>query len=102
MAISKDNKEHTLFFIKLIRTVLVAIASFLLIQTNIITNISSNSYKETPLISLLNCPDFQKDLFCAIAYFLNCIATSFYPMIDMYLYTTKLTRKKAEDYEILD
>lgn len=102
VAISKDNKGRILFFTNLIRTILVAIASFLLIQTNIINNISSNSYSGTPLKFLLNCPDFQKDLFCAIAYFFNCIASLFYPMIDMYMYTVKATRKKAEDYEILD
>ncbi|MCT6854094.1 MAG: hypothetical protein M3Z94_05370 [Lactobacillus panisapium] len=102
VAISKDNKGRILFFTNLIRTILVAIASFLLIQTNIINNISSNSYSGMPLKCLLNCPDFQKDLFCAIAYFFNCIASLFYPMIDMYMYTVKATRKKAEDYEILD
>lgn len=102
VAISKDNKGRILFFTNLVRTILVAIASFLLIQTNIINNISSNSYRGIPLKSLLNCPDFQKDLFCAIAYFFNCIASLFYPMIDMYMYTIKATRKKAEDYEILD
>lgn len=102
VAISKDNKGRILFFTNLVRTILVAIASFLLIQTNIINNISSNSYRGIPLKSLLNCPDFQKDLFCAIAYFFNCIASLFYPMIYMYMYTIKATRKKAEDYEILD
>ena len=102
VAISKDNKGRTLFFTKLIRTILVAIASFLLIQTNIINNMSPNGYSGMPLKCLLNCPDFQKDLFCAIAYIFNSIAASFYPMIDMYMYTIKATRKKAEDYEILD
>lgn len=99
VAISKDNKGRTLFFTKLIRTILVAIASFLLTQTNIITNISSHHYCKT---LLLTNPTFPKDLFCAIAYIFNSIAASFYPMIDMYMYTIKATRKKAEDYEILD
>lgn len=102
VAISKDNKGRILFFTNLIRTILVAIASFLLIQTNIINNISSNSYSGMPSKCLLNCPDFKKDLFCAIAYIFNSIASLFYPMIDMYVYTIKATRKKAEDYEILD
>ena len=91
VAISKDNKGHILFFTKLIRTILVAIASFLLIQTNIITNLSFNSYEEMSLISLLHCPSFQKDFFYAIAYVFNCIAASFYPMIDMLVYTIQVT-----------
>lgn len=61
--------------------------------TNIINNISSNSYRGISLKSLLNCPDFQKDLFCAIAYFFNCIASLFYPIIYVHVYYKSNTQE---------
>lgn len=97
-----DKSIMPLFRSKLVKIILTAVIAYLLIQVNIYSNISNVDYSKMPLAQKWQSLCFTKDFLSAIAYLCNSIATLYYPIIDIYMYTIKVTRKKEKDYEILD
>lgn len=97
-----DKSIMSLFRSKLVKIILTAVIAYLLIQVNIYSNISNVDYSKMPLAQKWQSLCFTKDFLSAIAYLCNSIATLYYPIIDIYMYTIKVTRKKEKDYEILD
>lgn len=91
-----------LFWSKLVKVILVAVVGYLLIQANLYSNSQKINHNEMSLVQRLQAKDFIIHCLNIFAYLFNSIATLYYPILDMYMYTIKATRKKAEDYEILD
>lgn len=97
-----DKSIVRLFLAKLVKIILIAVIGYLLIQVNIYSNISDVGYSKMSLAQKWQSLCFTKDFLSAIAYLCNSIATLYYPIIDIYMYTIKVTGKKEKDYEILD
>lgn len=97
-----DKSIVHLFLAKLVKIILIAVVGYLLIQVNIYSNISDVDYSKMSLTQKWQSPCFILDCLNTLAYLCNSIATLYYPILDAYVYTVKATRKKAEDYEILD
>lgn len=97
-----DKSIMPLFLAKLVKVILVAVVAYLLIQTNIYSSSSEIKVYCNKITSVQRLQSSSLITLNIFAYLCNSIATLYYPIIDMYMYTIKVTRKKAEDYEILD
>lgn len=101
-----DKSIMPLFLAKLVKVILVAVVAYLLIQANLYSNSPKINHKidysKMSLVQRLQSKNFIIHCLNIFAYLFNSIATLYYPILDMYMYTIKVTRKKAEDYEILD
>ncbi|PXY86176.1 hypothetical protein [Lactobacillus melliventris] len=86
----KDKKVSSRFFTKAIRSVLVAVVAILVIIASVNKDISGINYNGCTNIELLNSEDFGKDLLLAISYIISALASSVYPILDIYEYTREV------------
>lgn len=97
-----DKSIMPLFLAKLVKVILVAVVAYLLIQTNIYSSSSEIKVYCNKITFVQRLQSSSLITLNIFAYLCNSIATLYYPILDMYMYTIKVTRNKAEDYEILD
>lgn len=85
-----DKKVSSRFSTKAIRSVLVAVVAILVIIASVNKDISGINYNGCTKIELLNSEDFGKDLLLAISYIISALASSVYPILDIYEYTCEV------------